>query len=173
MMRDIFDIIPNKPLNKEIKINACCLRDQDKEELEALYKKIKTELVHNPEEIKGKIDRVGSGFFSLRYIMEVKMTEDVYDYLYSIHGAIIENLHDNVYFPFDELENNQDEDGDFFAGSFGRPVSIQDETSLFRRTLRQLDEETRPVSYGDLTRREAIDALDLFFNPNRRSGGPF
>lgn len=92
-MRDIFDIMRKDIKNKHININAELL--YSKPEVNALNELADTLMkMHydTPDKIEATVNLDNLGYFVKTFEIRAKMTEDVYDSVYSLHGAIIEEF---------------------------------------------------------------------------------
>lgn len=208
-MRDIFDIIRNDIKNHFIKIDIeVASGGEHKMALERLCDDIEIIRHETPDKIEGKIEINRRGHFIKSYFIDIKMTEDVYDSIYSIHGGIIEECKDKETLVLSKIKifgdakvvdiwgdyqignisresardnerhlreiregrfrdylinRNEDADGDFFIGSWGRP-SIENEA--YDETTITMDDIP---TYENLTNIETISLLD--FLHSRRGGG--
>lgn len=92
-MRDIFDIMRKDIKNKHININAELLFS--KPEVDALKELADTLMkMHydTPDKIEATVNLNNLGYFTKTFEIRAKMTEDAYDSIYSLHGAIIEEF---------------------------------------------------------------------------------
>ena len=92
-MRDIFDIMRKDIKNKHININAELLFS--KPEVNALNELADTLMkMHydTPDKIEATVNLDRLGYFTKTFEIRAKMTEDAYDSVYSLHGAIIEEF---------------------------------------------------------------------------------
>jgi hypothetical protein len=205
-LRDIFDIIRNDIKNHFIKIDIeVASGGEHKMALERLCDDIEIIRHETPDKIEGEIRIDRRGHFIKKYFIDVKMTEEVYDSIYSIHGGIIEECKDKETLVLSKIfgdakvvdiwgdyptrsrsrisardnerhlremregrfrdyliDRDEDADGDFFIGSWGRPLT----ESAHAETTITLDDVP---TYENLTDIETIDLLE--FLHSRRGGG--
>lgn len=209
-MRDIFDIIRNDIKNHFIKIDIeVASGGEHKMALERLCDDIEKIRYETPDKIEGEVGIDRRGHFIKKYFIDVKMTEDVYDSIYSIHGGIIEECKDKETLVLSKIfgdakvvdiwgdyqigdisresvrdnerhrrhlremrdglfrdwivDRNEDADGDFFIGSWGRPFT---QNEAYDETTITMDDVP---TYENLTDIETIDLLE--FLHSRRGGG--
>lgn len=96
-MRDIFDIMRKDIKNKHININAELF--YSKTEVNALNELADTLMkmqYDTPDKIEATVYLDKSGYFIRTFEIRAKMTEDVYDSVYSLHGAIIEEFNNKA-----------------------------------------------------------------------------
>lgn len=96
-MRDIFDIMRKDIKNKHININAELLKT--KPEAKALNELADTLMkMHydTPDKIEATVNLNNLGYVTKAFEIRATMTEDAYDSVYSLHGAIIEEFNNKV-----------------------------------------------------------------------------